>query len=608
MPEFRRNVGTLIGALPRGSRPKLVGYVVVQFFLSLLELVGIAAVLPILQVLSGASLTEGYIGALHRAFGAPERTTFVVLLCIVMAVAFIAKAAAALASQWWSLSFLASIQVHMSGMLLGRYLRASYLAHRRRSSAEIIRTVGGALVWALNGVLGGLMSLATTALMIGTVLVFLLIAVPVPALVALGYLGIAVFALQRLLSRPNRRAGELAQEASWASSRVLIETVNGFREVRMHNAEDHMVARFDEANSAAARASRTGSFLSSLPKQLLELLTVLGLGALLAVVASQNVTPDELVPTLGLIVAATFKLMPSVVGATATLGTIRQGQEGLRLTAEALRGYDPNELVVSQVDESIVPLSDHAQMLSVRDVSFRYPDGTRQVVSRVSIDVPAGSSLALCGPSGSGKTTLSDIILGLIPPDSGEVTFGGTSIAAEAQRWRRSVAYVPQDVHVFDATVRENVAFGCPVESIDDDRVRDCLMRAELGDWLEQLPNGLASEVGERGKRLSGGQRQRLGIARALYRDPVVLVLDEATSALDNETEHRIAAAIGRLGGQVTTIIVAHRLSTVRDVDQLVYMEDGVVISRGTFDEVQRSSAAFAHLVELGTLPPAASA
>ncbi len=246
-----------------------------------------------------------------------------------------------------------------------------------------------------------------------------------------------------------------------------------------------------------------------------------------------------------------------------------------------------------------MPLTDE---LLVDDVSYTYPGGMAAVLSGVDLAIPAGASVALVGGSGAGKTTLVDVILGLHPPAEGRVLVDGTSIDEDLAAWQRSIGFVPQDVYLLDDTLRANIAFGEPDELIDDERVRSSIRLAQLEEHVATLPEGLETRVGERGTRLSGGQRQRLGIARALYRQPTVLVLDEATSALDNETERRVTDVIRALHGAVTVIVVAHRLSTVMNCDQIVFLEAGRISATGSFDEVRRQSEAFDHLVELGTL------
>lgn len=217
-----------------------------------------------------------------------------------------------------------------------------------------------------------------------------------------------------------------------------------------------------------------------------------------------------------------------------------------------------------------------------------YPGAIEPALIAVDLDAPSGSSVALVGSTGAGKSTLSDVILGVIDPDVGHVTIGGATPKEAVHQWPGAIAYVPQAVALVGGTVRENVALGLPQEMIDDDLVWNALRRAHLAEFLADSREGLETFVGERGFRLSGGQRQRLGIARALYARPKLLVLDEATSALDSETEQAIIATLRDLKGEVTTVTVAHRLATVRQADQLLYLKDGKVMAKGTFDHVRK--------------------
>jgi ABC-type multidrug transport system fused ATPase/permease subunit len=227
--------------------------------------------------------------------------------------------------------------------------------------------------------------------------------------------------------------------------------------------------------------------------------------------------------------------------------------------------------------------------ISLKDVSFTYPGSDTRAVDGITLGLAAGQSLALVGKSGSGKSTLVDIILGLLPPEDGEALIGGVPAGQATTKWPGGVAYVPQEVLLANDTIRNNVALGLPAEAIDDDLVWEALKRAHLHDYMEGKAEGLDSHIGERGLRLSGGQRQRLGIARALYTRPKLLVLDEATSALDAETEQAITRTIQDLEGEVTTVLIAHRLSTVRDADLMVYLEDGKPLALGRFEDIRNA-------------------
>jgi ABC-type multidrug transport system fused ATPase/permease subunit len=240
--------------------------------------------------------------------------------------------------------------------------------------------------------------------------------------------------------------------------------------------------------------------------------------------------------------------------------------------------------------------------LELRDVHFRYEGTDHDVLKDVSLRIPTGSSLAIIGGSGAGKTTLVDLILGLHSPTSGSVVADGKDVHASLASWQAGLAMVPQDVFLLDESLRDNIRFSATPPPDPDHLMEKVLAQAQLEDVVAAAEHGLDTHVGERGTRLSGGQRQRIGIARALYREPTLLVLDEATSALDNETEHKVTATLDQLHGQLTTIVVAHRLSTVRHCDQVVILENGRVRATGTFDELSRSDEYFARLVSLGSL------
>ena len=405
-----------------------------------------------------------------------------------------------------------------------------------------------------------------------TVMILLLIITPLPTLLAIIYFGILILFIQKALGRRNADAGHLAQKTAWEAGKALVEAMNGFREINVQECDTQFIAQYAEKNAENANASRLANFYTGLPKIILEFLTIMFI-AIVLIIVSMTSDPSSAMATMTVFVAAAIKLLPNMSAITASIGMVRFGAGGLDITVKTLKNMSGNkefrsdsplpthEDVIKQVHR-IGYGQPHPVPVSVTDLSFTYPDGTDPVLQNITIDIPAGTSLALCGLSGSGKTTLIDILLGLIPYRHGVITFDG----------------------------------------VDIQNIVECIKAAQLTDVASEFESGRLASVGERGARLSGGQRQRIGIARALYRNPSVLVLDEATSALDNETEAAISNTIHSLQGEVTTVLVAHRLSTVRDVDQLVYLENGHIAARGTFSEVQKSSRSFARLVELGSL------
>lgn len=594
----------LVGTFPRRDRIFLGLNAVVQFVLALMDLIGIAAILPLVQVVMGAPLDEGTLGAVHRFLGAPGERDFVLVLSGIMVAAFVFKALLGMVLMWWSASHILRMQTRTARNLLDSFMAESYLRHRQRNTGELMRAVGSAVTDAHSKVLGGFVNLFSAVMSILLIIALLCAVAPIQTLVAVCYFGFVVFVIQRSLGPANRRAGEEAQHTSWVSSHALVDAMQGFREAVLHNAQDYFVNRFDDANKRTARASMRANFYAGMPKYLLEVVTMVGLTVFISLTILTG-SAQSTMPTLSVFVAGAVKILPLMVAVTTTIGLIRVGREGLRITVETLRETEiTRSVTVGQANTPDGNVYSTSAAIEISDVSFRYPDSGSNVLTDINLSIPPGSSLALCGLSGSGKTTLVDIILGLLPPSIGSVTYADIPTTRAGNGWYDVVAYVPQDVYISDGTLAENVAFGVAPEEHDRARIHSCLSRAALEDVVSALPEGIDTLVGERGNRLSGGQRQRLGIARALYRQPQVLVLDEATSALDNDTEARITQALTRIHGEITTIIVAHRLSTVRHVDALAFLKDGRVQCVGEFDDVRRRSPDFAHLVELGRLDP----
>lgn len=590
----------LVSTLPKGTKTKLAIYCVLQFLISFLDLLGLAVVVPVMQVINGARMDSGYIGTIHKAMGSPQRQSFVWTLCGLMVLAFALKSIFAMAASRWSLGYILRLQTLTASKLLQSYLRENYLVQRRRDVGAVVRTVGTSVASAHSGVLGGVLNLFSQLLSVSFIVIFLAVVAPGTTAAAATYFAVVILVVQRVLGRKNQRAGRQAQETSASMSHAMLEAIYGAREIRMHAAEEMFVEDYRVRAGKNAMASRDANFYSQAPKYLIEFATIFGIAIMLASVAGRQA--GSILPVLTLFVAAAVKLMPVITALTVTIGSIRYGQEGLRMTVEALQRVEHDEPLLEAPPEAEAQEEDTTSALSVRGVTFRYPDGDSDVLRDVSFTVPSGSSVAVCGLSGSGKTTLIDIVLGLISPTSGAVTSNGLDVVADRQRWLQDVAYVPQDVYLLAATLWQNVAFGVPEAQVDKKRVERCLAMAQLEELVARDPAGVDALVGFEGTQISGGQKQRIGIARALYRDPKVLVLDEATSALDNDTEERISAVLSDLHGQVTTVLVAHRLSTVKHVDQLLYLEQGRIVARGTFAEVREQSAAFDHLVRLGRL------
>ena len=592
---------------PGRSFTLLVLNLIGLFLLSLMEMVGVAAILPIVNIAMGAELT-GYLAVLSDIFGNPQRSDLVVYLGIVLVLAFVIKGIAALLFKRWSLKFTGYQQLATSTTILNHYMKDSYFNHRKSQPEETAFLISTYVVFAYRGFVGSIINFVGDFLSIMVLLIMILCVMPVPALIAFAYFGITIAVMQFFLRRGNAKYGEITARAGRDALRFLLDDIRGFREIRITNAHKAAIEQYREPAVRSVKSDVNLSFLNDFPKYSLEVIFIVGIAGLLALVTATQ-GADGL-PSLMLFATACIRILPNATRMIASLGGIRANEFASEEVAKVIRSMSPEEQRLQMVEfkdeidpATIINSGIEPVDVQIDNLVYRYPDGDKDVLKDIQLDVPAGTSVAFVGGSGSGKTTLVDLILGLLTPTSGTISSQGKDIHTDLHSWYQKIGYVPQDPYLGNGTLREAVAFGIPAKHIDDDRVIYCLELAELMPVVETLEDGINTSIGENGNRLSGGQRQRVGIARAMYRNPSLLVMDEATSALDNETEHKITQTINRISKEITVIIVAHRLSTVRNVDQLVYLSQGRIANKGTFKEVQAANEEFANLVRLGQLP-----
>lgn len=582
--------------LERRIKLKLVLAAAVAGLLALLETAAIVTVLPLVSIATGAPLDEGAVGIVWRATGSPERAAFGLLLVGAVVGLFIVKDLCTMAFTWWQTGFVARERVKLSVRIFRNVMQSPFVDFRRRSTGEVFRTMTAAVGQMFNSMVSGLITMISGGLTVLAILIALLVSTPIQAGLAMVYFAAAAFAYVRIVRPRVTRAGELMMSGSVESTIAGLQGLNGFKETKIRHSSEHFVQRFEAGIASTERASREGNFYSAITKYLLEILFILGVGGLLAFSFATD-SAQGVVGSLALFVAAGFRLLPNISMLVGAINGFRMGRKSLHLVHGELQ-----DAATGSVQEPIAaPLPFHDE-IRLDAVHFRYPGAEADVLRGIDLTIPFGRSIALVGGSGAGKTTLVDVILGLLTPSRGRLLIDGTDVADRPREWQRNVAMVAQDVFLTEDSVRQNILFDVPEEAVDPDRLRRAIDSAQLTDVVSSLPDGLDSSAGEWGSRLSGGQRQRVGIARALYRDPRLLILDEATSALDNETERRITETIDSLSGQVTVVIVAHRLSTVKNVDEVIYLKDGRVAGRGSFTALQRTNADFAHLVQLGDL------
>ena len=588
------------GELIEGKdRLGLVYSLIGSIALSLLDMAGVAAMVPMMQYVSGLQGSAGALGFIRDALGAPSDRVLVSVLAGLILVAFVLKDVVGYFFRRWQVRFMANQEVKTSTSLLEGYLVGPWSWHLARNTSDKIWTIESAVAIGYSQGLASALGLFTEVFSIALIFVALLL-VSVPAtLAAIAYFGLAGLLILKVIRPRMVAASRLTVEASQATGRASLQSLSAAKEIKLRSAHEQFVEGYHQARTRGAKARAASAMLQELPKYILDIVFVLGIG-LLAVIATSTNSTQSLLVLLGVFVAAGSRILPSIVRLVNSVAGIRFAREPLsHLVHEAglQRSYRANDL--AQVVTNEIPKGD----IEVSNVHFAYDDQPDEpVLDGIDLTIATATTLAIVGSSGAGKSTLVDLLLGLHRPTAGSVTVGGINVRDNLPGWQSQLAVVPQEVHLLDDTLRANIVFD---EAVDEAHLADTVRRAQLSDLVDNLPNGLDSEVGERGARLSGGQRQRIGIARALYRRPSVLFLDEATSALDNEIERRLSETIDSLRGTMTIIVVAHRLSTVRNCDVLVFLSQGKVAAIGSFDEVAQTNAEFANLVALGTLNPA---
>lgn len=550
---------------------------------AVLELVGVGLVVPVLAIVADPGIAAKVAAEFPSI--APwipaDQSRLLVHGLIVLLVAYLLKAGCQLAVSWSQASFVYRSEANLSIRLLETYLRQPWAFHLQRNSAELAATIR-AEPYAMSFLLMSGVTLISDTVAVTGLVALMAVIEPAGTFAVAGLLALSVVGFFVLVKGRLAGWGVARQTFDVLRQKHMQESIGSVREIQLLGCEAEFVGRYRSAMLGYARVVKRASFVQSLPRVFLELLALASLGVLVAVLVSQGKSTVEMLPLVGMFAAAATRLMPSFNRALGAAQTIRGCLPALKKIASELALVSPGGAHPDVRRDGTLGGHSSPNELRLESVCFRYENSDRPALSEVSLVIPHGQMVGVIGTSGSGKSTLMDLLLGLLKPSSGRIFFGGADVLANLSDWRSRIGYVPQTIVLTDASLRENVAFGVARAQIDDSAVRRALSLARLDDLVAHLPAGLDTEIGERGARLSGGQRQRIGIARALYRDPSILVLDEATSALDGRTEQGVMEAINALQGQKTLIIVAHRLTTVERCDRIIRLEGGRVVDDRT--------------------------
>lgn len=593
----KTTIGRSARVLSRSDQRKIIAVVALQLLLGLFDLIGVAliGVLGALAVSGVSSQQPGNrVGKVLEILQISEMAfqqqaailgifaTFLLISRTVLSVLFTRR----------TLFFLSRRAAVISANLVSRLLTQSLLIVQSKTTHETLY----ALTYGVNtitvGVLGTTVALISDVSLLAVMSIGLFIVDPIIAFGTFLVFLLIGFVLYRLL---HVRAGTLGlknTELQILGNEKIVEVLSSYRESVVRNRRSYYAKEIGSNRMALANTQAELTFMPYVSKYVIE--TTVVLGALL-ISGFQFLLQDaaHAVATLSVFLAAGTRIAPAVLRVQQGSILIRSSLGSASPTLDLIDSIGDAPLGKDAEDSIDLIHKDFQPEIEISQVSVTYPEKEAPAIQDISLSIPRGSTVAFVGPSGAGKTTLIDLILGVLNPDSGNIWISGLPPLQAVSSWPGAIAYVPQDVVISNGTVRENIGIGYPLEVVTDDLVNAAIKVANLSAFVDSLPLGLETQMGERGARISGGQRQRLGIARAMFTKPLLLVLDEATSSLDGETEASITNAIQELRGTTTVIMIAHRLSTVRHADIVVYLADGQIIAKGTFDQVRNQVPGF---------------
>jgi ABC-type multidrug transport system fused ATPase/permease subunit len=591
--------------LDKSTKLAIIVFTLLQILLTLLDLIGVA-LLGLVGAISISGVQNGKLsGTVSSALHFFQISNFsfqgqVAILATLATLVLFLRTIFSIYLSRKSLFFFARKSAALSSHLTHLLLSKDLLFLRRRSSQETLFALSTGCNLLYVGILANTINLVSDVILLVFLSGLAVVFQPVVAILLFILLTSSSLLLHFFLNKRARSLGENDAKFSIAANSKILESMSLFREIYVHDKSKNFSSEIEVLRKKSAFTQAEIAFLPNISRYIVEITMLV---SVLSVSAAQFILFDvaTAVSTLTLFLAAGSRLAPALLRVQQGSLGIRNALGGASATLSFISEMNSGKIVVSESENT--PLNFEIEKRPPRveliGLSFSYPENDQPTLKKINLVIPEGKTIALVGPSAAGKTTLVDTILGVIPPSSGSVKLSSYSPRDFIRIWPNAVSYVPQSVFIANDSLRANIALGFAAEEISDERVMNSLQDAQLLDLLEQLPMGLDSNLEENGVRLSGGQRQRLGIARALYTQPSLIVFDEATSALDAETERLIGESIRKLRSSATVIVIAHRLSTAKNADIVCYMELGELLATGTFEEVRQRVPQFDNQAKL---------
>ena len=565
----------------RKQKLQIILILIVILFGGIFETLGVSMILPLMSAIldKEAFLANEYVIAICDTIGVHDFNTILILIICALIFAFVFKNAYLIFSTYVQAKFVNNNRYRTSRNLLSQYLHRPYEYYLNADSATILRTIYGDMDNVFN-LLQQCMNLAAETIVSFCLVCMMLVMDFKMTLVIVAMLGLTTVFISKVLKRKLNRIGEHSRMEQANQYKWILQSVSGIKDVKVLHKEKYFTKQYEiAAKNYAADIVKNNVFVN-IPRLLIETVSIASILGYLAVSILMGTSVAELMKLVSAFALAAVRLMPSVNRVNTYIANISYHESALNyiydnIDIEAVREQGRQD-ALKKKEEVKEPIT-LAKEIALSDITYAYPNTEKNIFDHADMMIPVGKSIGVVGPSGAGKTTVVDILLGLLDIQGGKITSDGTDIMKNYASWLSHIGYIPQSIYMVDDTIRSNIAFGVKKEEIDEARVWEVLEEAQMKSFVENLPDGLDTEIGERGVRISGGQRQRLGIARALYHNPELLIFDEATSALDNDTETAIMEAIDKLHGQKTMVIIAHRLRTIENCDMIYEVRDGKI-------------------------------
>lgn len=559
----------------RQQKRKLVWITIIIFIGGFVELLGVSSILPFIELILDTEemMQNRYIAEFCSITGIEDPNLVIVAVAVGIVIIFILKNIYVVyqAKQQYEFSYFGLRDLRCR--MMDEYLHQCYPFHLDHNSAELIRNVNTDCNMFYSTVLNFL-QLITEVVVCAMIGIYLICKDPLIALGVVASMAFFMFVFMKKFRKIFDKMGAAYRVYDAGMIKWMQQSFGGIKEIKISDKEDFFKNSFEKTATDLARNQATNGIYNSIPKPVMETLCIGSLMLLVAIRVCMGTDPAKFVSTLSVFALGAFRLLPSINKLSGHIGVIMYDKAAVTAVHKELAEIDCANRTERKHSGTEMTFE---KSIEIKDLTFQYETADKAVLQNISLTIPKNKSVAFIGPSGAGKTTTVDLILGVLTPNSGEITVDGVEIHDNMGGWHNKIGYIPQVIYMMDDTIRNNIAFGVPADEIKDEDVWAALEEAQLKEYVAGLEGGLDTEIGEMGVRLSGGQRQRIGIARALYRKPEVLVLDEATSALDNETETAVMQAIDSLQGKMTMLIIAHRLTTIKNCHIVYEIKDGKV-------------------------------